>query len=102
MPVWSILVLGAGTYLFRLTGPLLRSRWQPSERTARLLSAAAVILLLALAATATFTEAGRFAGPARVIGVAIGAILAIRRAPFPVVVLAAAAGAALARLAGLP
>ena len=45
-------------------------------------------------------EGSGFAGVARPAGVAVGALLAWRRAPFVVVVLAAAATAALLRLAG--
>jgi hypothetical protein len=46
-------------------------------------------------------EGTGFAGIARPAGVLVGALLAWRRAPFVVVVLAAAATAALLRLAGI-
>ncbi len=102
MLIAVILALAAGTYAFRLTGVLLRDRLQVSDRYRRLLPMAAAALLAALAATAALTEDGMFAGMARPAGVAVGAVLAWRRAPFVVVVFAAAAVAAGLRLLGVP
>jgi branched-subunit amino acid transport protein len=98
----SILALGVGTYAMRLSGVLLRERLELSESVQRLLPMAAAALLAALAATAALTQSGGFAGIARPAGVAVGALLAWRRAPFVVVVVAAAVTAALLRLAGVP
>jgi branched-subunit amino acid transport protein len=86
----------------RLSGILLRDRLELSDSLQRLLPMAAAALLAALAATAALTEGGGFAGVARPAGVAVGALLAWRRAPFVVVVVAAAGMAALLRLAGVP
>jgi branched chain amino acid efflux pump len=94
----AIGVLAIGTYAMRLAGPLLRSRLQLSETVKRYLALAAVALLAALIATATLVEDGGFAGVARAAGVAVGAVLAWRRLPFVVVVVAAALTAALLRL----
>jgi branched-subunit amino acid transport protein len=96
-----VAVLAAGTYAFRLSGPLLRQRVRMPQWLLRLSSAAAAVLLVALAATAALTQGHGFAGWARPTGVLIGGILATRKVPFPVVVLAAAATTALLRLAGL-
>lgn len=98
----SALVLGLGTYGFRVVGPLLRDRFTLSERVERLMVTATVVLLAALVASAAFIEGHAFAGWARPAGVLVGAALAIRKAPFVVVVLAAAATAALLRFAGVP
>jgi branched-subunit amino acid transport protein len=98
----AILTLAVGTYTMRLSGVVLRERLELSERVQRLLPMAAAALLAALAGTAALMEGAAFAGLARPAGVAVGALLAWRRAPFVVVVLAAAATAALLRLAGLP
>lgn len=68
----------------------------------RLLSAATAVLLIALAATSALTEGHSFAGWARPAGVLAGVLLAARRAPFPVVVIAACVTTALLRLAGVP
>ncbi|MEU0334065.1 AzlD domain-containing protein [Streptomyces sp. NPDC006193] len=96
-----ILALAAGTYAFRLVGPLLHGRVTVPARVQELASAGAVVLLVALLATGALTESGGFAGWARPTGVLVGAVLAWRRAPFAVVVLAAAATTALLRLAGV-
>jgi branched-subunit amino acid transport protein len=97
----AILALAVGTYTMRLSGVLLRDRLELSGSLQRLLPMAAATLLAALAATAALTEGGGFAGLARPAGVAGGALLAWRRAPFVVVVIAAAGTAALLRLAGV-
>jgi branched-subunit amino acid transport protein len=93
-------VLGAGTYAFRLAGPVLRSRVTLPARVEQLLTVAVVVLLAALVATSALTQGHGFAGPARPAGVAAGALCAWRRAPFLVVVLAAAATTAVLRLLG--
>ena len=101
MLVAAIVALGAGTYTMRLAGVLMRDRLELSAGLQRLLPMAAAALLAALAATAALTEDAGFAGIARPAGVAVGALLAWRRAPFVVVVVAAAATAALSRLASV-
>ena len=98
--VWGVL-LGVGTFGFRIAGVGLKSRLTLSERTSLLLTAASVILLVALVVTATVFDAGGFAGWARPAGVAVGGVLAWRKAPFVVVVLAAAAVASGLRLLGV-
>ena len=102
MPMLAIVALAAGTYAFRLAGPVLRHRVRIPDRLRHLLSAATAVLLCALVATAALTEGHGFAGWARPAGVLVGGVLAIRRAPFPLVVIAAAATTAAARLAGIP
>jgi branched-subunit amino acid transport protein len=89
----TILVLGVGTYLIRLSGVLLRERLELSDSLQRLLPMAAVALLAALAATAALMAGSEFAGVARPAGVLVGALLAWRKA---------AAATALLRLAGVP
>ena len=99
--VLATVVLGVGTYAFRVSGPLLRSRVTLSAEVERLMAVAAVVLLTALVATATLVQGHGFAGVARLVGVAVGGVLAWRRAPFVVVVLAAAATTAVLRLLGV-
>ncbi|MFF5977219.1 AzlD domain-containing protein [Streptomyces olindensis] len=98
----AMLALAAGTFLLRLSGPALRARVGLPERAEKLLEVSAVLLLAALAATSALTEGHAFAGPARPLGVLVGGVLAWRRAPFLVVVLAAAGTAALLRASGVP
>lgn len=98
MTVAAILVLAAATYAFRVAGPLLHGRFRPGPRVARLLSVAAAVLLVALVATAALTEGHGFAGWARPAGVVVGGVLAFRRVPFLVVVVAGVATTAGLRL----
>ncbi len=102
MPLLAIVVLAAGTYAFRLAGPVFRHRVRVPDRLVRLLSDAAAVLLAALIATAALTEGHSFAGWARPAGVLAGGVLALRRAPFPVIVVAAAGTTAIVRLCGVP
>jgi branched-subunit amino acid transport protein len=109
MTITAILVLAAGTYAFRLAGPLLRARLVRAGGTAELpprleevLSASATVLLVALVATSTLADGGEFAGIALPAGVLTGGLLAWRRAPFVVVVVVAAAVAAGLRALGVP
>ena len=110
MNLTAILILAAGTYAFRLAGPLLRARLAKAHggeaelppRLTELLSTAATVLLVALIATAALTDGGRFAGIALPAGVLTGGLLAWRKAPFVVVVLAAALVAAGLRALGVP
>lgn len=95
-------VLGAGTFAMRLAGPTLRARVEISPRVERLMAVSVVVLFAALVATSALIEGHEFAGYARPAGVAVGGILAWRKAPFVVVVIAAAGTAAVLRLAGVP
>src|ERR1700744_433177 len=101
MPMTAIVALAVVTYGLRLTGPLLRGRVTLPAAAERLFADAAAVLLVALAATAALTEGHGFAGGARVAGVLVAGVLIVRKAPFPVVVLAAAGVTALLRLAGV-
>ncbi|MGD6743986.1 AzlD domain-containing protein [Streptomyces sp. BH106] len=98
----AVLALAAGTYVFRLAGPLLHGRVQLPVRVQKLLTDGATVLLVALLATGALMEGHEFAGWARPAGVLVGGVLAWRRAPFAVVVVGAAAVTGLLRLAGLP
>ncbi len=97
----AILALAVGTFLIRLAGPLLRNRITLSERAEAILKAGATVVLLALAVTSALMVEGEFAGWALPAGVLVGGVLAWRRLPLAVVVVAAAATTALLRLAGV-
>ena len=101
MLIAAILTLAVGTYTMRLSGVLLRERLELSDPLQRLLPMAATSLLAGLATTAALTQDTGFAGIARPAGVAVGALLAWRKAPFVAVVVAAATTAALLRAAGI-
>ena len=99
--VAGMATLSAGTYAFRLSGQALRARITFPPRAAKLLEAAAVIMLAALVATTALTEGHGFSGFARPAGVLVAGVLAWRKAPFLVVVLAAAVVTALLRILGV-
>jgi branched-subunit amino acid transport protein len=98
----GLLTLSAGTFAFRFAGPALRRRITFPPWAERLLEATAVVLLAALVATTGLTEGHHLAGLARPAGVLVGGFLAWRKAPFLVVVLAAASVTAVLRLLGVP
>ena len=98
----GLVTLSAGTFAFRFAGPMLRQRIAFPPRAERLLEVAAVVLLAALVATTALTKGHGFADLARPAGVLIGGVLAWRKAPFLVVVLAAAGTTAVLRLLGVP
>jgi branched-subunit amino acid transport protein len=98
----TILALAVGTYAFRLTGVVLRERLELPSWLQHLLPVAAATLLAALAVTSALMEGGVLVGVARPAGVLVGVALAWRRAPFIVVIGAAAVTAAALRLLGLP
>lgn len=102
MPAAAIAALAAITFAYRLAGPVFRQRVTLSPAAQRLLASAAAVLLLSLAVTSALTQGRGYAGWARTAGVAVAAVLAVRRAPFPVVVITAALVTALLRLAGIP
>jgi branched-subunit amino acid transport protein len=98
----AVLILAVGTFSLRIAGPLLRTRFELPERLEQVMSAAAVVLLAALVATAALTDGHGAAGIARPAGVLVGGVLALRKVPFVLVVVAAAATAAGLRLLGVP
>ena len=102
MTIAAILVLALGSYAYRIVGPVLGERLKLSERARRILLVAAAVLLLALVTTSALTQGHGFAGWARPAGIGVGALLAVRKVAFVLVVIAAAATTALLRLAGVP
>jgi branched-subunit amino acid transport protein len=102
LAVAAILILAVGTFSLRFAGPVLRSRFDVPERTQQFLAVAAIVLLTALIATSALMDGHGPAGVARPVGVLVGGVLAWRKAPFVLVVVAAAAIAAGLRLLGVP
>jgi branched-subunit amino acid transport protein len=98
----GIMVLAVGTFSLRFAGPALRSRFEVPERAQQVLAVAAIVLLSALVATSALMDGHGPVGVARPAGVLVGGVLAWRKAPFVLVVVAAAATAAGLRLLGVP
>lgn len=96
-----LIILVIGTYGLRIAGPALRSRVTISPRIDRLVDTAVAVVFVALIATSALYVGRDFAGFACPAGVAVAGILAWRKAPFVVIVLAAAATTAGLRLVGV-
>lgn len=96
-----LLVLAAGSYVFKAAGPLLLGgdRTIPGwlDRLALLLPAP---LLAALVVTSTFADGESLTVDARIVGLVTAAVALQRKAPFVVVVIVAAAATAIARALG--
>ncbi|MEV0251037.1 AzlD domain-containing protein [Nocardia sp. NPDC050712] len=101
MLIAGIVALAIGTYTFRWLGPALRSRIRFPDRAKRLLEVGATVLLAALVAVETlpFTEGN--VGAALPAGVLVAGVLAWRRWPLLIVILAAAVTTAGLRLLGV-
>jgi hypothetical protein len=98
---WTVLLLlCAISYALKAVGPVLVGGREPGARLRRTLELVALPLLAALILVQTVGSGHRIVLDARAPAVGVAAVLAWRRAPFLVVVLAAAATAALVRLLG--
>lgn len=86
----AILLLGAGAYACKALGLVGGARAASIGRTERVLSLLPAALLAALVMVQTFDGGHRLVVDARAAGVATGTVLAWRKAPFVVVVSAAA------------
>jgi branched-subunit amino acid transport protein len=96
----ALLALGAVSYALKAAGPVLAGGRQLGPQVRRPLDLVAVPLLAALILVQTLGDGHRLVVDARVPALAVAAVLVWRRAPFLVVVLAAAGTAALLRALG--
>jgi branched-subunit amino acid transport protein len=95
---WSVLLaLGGISYGLKAVGPVLAGGRRVGLEARRTLDLVAVPLLAALILVQTLGSGNRLVADARLPALAVAALLVWRRAPFLVVVLAAAATAALVR-----
>jgi branched-subunit amino acid transport protein len=95
---WTVLLgLGAISYGLKAAGPVLSGGRELSPRVRESLQLVAVPLLAALILVQALDGGKRLVVDARAPALVVAALLAWRRAPFLVVVLAAAATAALLR-----
>jgi branched-subunit amino acid transport protein len=93
----ALLVLCGASYALKAVGPLLAGGRRLGPRVRGMLDLVAVPLLAALILVQTLGDGRRLVVDARAPALAVAAVLVWRRAPFLVVVLAAAATAALLR-----
>lgn len=96
-----LLTLVIGTYALRIAGPALRTRVDISPHIDKVMGTAVAVVFVALIATSTLLVGRDFAGFAAPIGVTVAGVLAWRRAPFVVIVVAAAATTAGLRWMGI-
>ena len=94
----AVLASAAGCYLLKLAGLWVPERWLEQRTVARISALLPVALLAALAAVQTMSDGARLVVDARLAGLAVAVLALLLRAPFLVVVGAAAATAALVRL----
>ena len=97
--IWApLLVAAAACYAIKLSGLSLPQRFLRDPRIQRTVPLLPVALLAALIATNTFSTGTQLVLDARAAALAVAGIAVVLRAPFLVVVAAAAATAALVRL----
>lgn len=96
----SILIASFGTYLEKLLGYLLPDHLLEREAIRRMTGLLPVSLLAALVAVQTFTVAQVLLIDARVLGLCVAVVALVLRAPFLVVIVAAAASTSLIRWLG--
>jgi branched-subunit amino acid transport protein len=94
----ALLALAAGAYVLKAVGPVVIGNRQLPADVTQALELLSVPLVAALVAVQTLDGGGKLVLDARVPALAVAAVLVWRKAPFPVVLLAAAATAALLRL----
>nr|WP_062385260.1 AzlD domain-containing protein [Demequina iriomotensis] len=90
-----VAIVGAGalSWLIKLAGHAVPEHWLENPRVHRIAAFVTVALLAALVGVQTFANGRTLAVDARLAAVAVAAVLLWRRAPF-IVVVAAAAGVA--------
>ena len=98
MTWWAILALAAASLALKALGPVLLGGRELPPRLVDLLGLVPVPMLAALVLTGTVADGHRLVADARLPALGVAAVLIWRRAPFLVVIVAAAATAALVRL----
>lgn len=99
--IWAAVLAGSiGCYLEKLAGYLLPHSVLENARVRRVSGLLPVALLAALVAVQTFATGQTLVIDARAAGLAVAVVALILRAPFLVVVLAAAVTAAVLRALG--
>jgi branched-subunit amino acid transport protein len=97
---WAVLLgLACVSYALKAAGPVLAGGRRLGPQARQALDLVAVPLLAALILVQTLGDGHRLVADARVPALAVAGVLVWRRAPFLVVVLAAASTAALLRAA---
>ena len=93
----AVIALALGTYAMKAAGPVALGSRHLDERVQAAFSLIAITLLGALLAISTVASGRHLHPDARIAGVAVAAVAVWLRAPFVVIVIAAAATAAALR-----
>ena len=97
--IWAgVLVASASCYALKLAGLSLPERWLQDSRVQRTVPMIPIALLAALVGTQTFSTGQHLVLDVRAAALAVAIVAVLLRAPFLVVVAAAALTAALLRL----
>lgn len=96
----AVLAASAVCFALKLAGHLVPDHWLSDPRVAKVASLVTVALLAALVAVQTAASGNHVVIDARVPALAVAAIALVLRAPFIVVVIAAAVTAAAVRALG--
>jgi len=97
--IWAgVIAASAACYGLKLAGLSLPQRWLQDARLQRTVPLIPVALLAALVATQTFSSGQHLVVDVRAAALGVAVIAVVLRAPFLVVVMAAAATAAVLRL----
>jgi hypothetical protein len=102
MSIWQIVLLASAAVLaLKLSGFLVPPEFVERPTPSRIVNLLTVALLAALVAVQTLGDGSGIAVDARVPAIGVAALLLALRVPFILVIVAAAATAALLRLAGM-
>lgn len=100
--IWAAVLLGsAGTFVAKLVGYVVPASVLDRPRVRSIAGLLPIAMLAALVAVETFSADGSLTVDARVPALVVAVVALLLRAPFLVVVLAAAATAAVLRAVGL-
>ena len=94
-PFW-LAVIGTSliAFILKYLGHSVPKRWLSNPRILKINTLIPIALLSALVAVQSFTQDSRLVADQRIAGVGVAIVALILRAPFPVVVLSAAATSA--------
>jgi len=96
--IWVLIIaLAAGTLVFKATGPVLTGGMQPPAPLARVIAMLTPALLTSLVVVSTFAAGPHLRFDARALGLLVGALLLVLRAPLWAALVAGAGTAALIR-----
>jgi hypothetical protein len=92
---WSVIGTSSAAFTLKYLGHSIPERYLSHPRIQSINSLIPIALLSALVAVQTFTEKTKLVIDHRALGVGVAVIALILRAPFPIVVISAAATSAL-------